>query len=66
MNTYTNKSKERYEKIIQSFPNIPENRKVVNEQNLLWFLRQGSILNRNNHKNVEAIQLAQSLLQQQQ
>jgi len=57
-----NNRKDQFEYILESFDNIPDCRKYVNEQNLLWFLRSGAAMN-HKHKNYEkAVSLAQDLL----
>lgn len=55
------KLEKRWEDLV-SVMDLPEQRKVCNDQNVRWFLRNGAINNRF-HKNVsEAIDIAKRLI----
>jgi len=59
MNTQLEK---KYSKLIKKL-NVPEERRVVNEQNVRWFLRNGAIMNMQNPSCLEAIDIAKKILQ---
>lgn len=62
-NSHLNRSKgNKYLKLLNNFDKIPECRKSVNEQNLLWFIRNGAMLNSGHKDFFEALNLARELL----
>ena len=51
----------RFERLIGSM-NLPENRKQYNRPNVLWFVRNGALQNRQHQNFNEAVQLARELM----
>ena len=51
----------RFERLISSM-NLPENRKQYNRPNVLWFVRNGALQNRQHQHFSEAVQLARELM----
>lgn len=51
---------EKFEAVVKDM-NIPTNRKTANQQNALWFLREGVNLNRNHPQVLTAIFHAQRI-----
>jgi len=51
----------RFERLISSM-NLPENRKSYNRPNVLWFVRNGALQNRQHRNFDEAVKLARELM----
>ena len=51
----------RFERLIGSM-NLPENRKQYSRPNVLWFVRNGALQNRQHQNFNEAVQLARELM----
>ena len=51
---------EKFETVVKDM-NIPNNRKVANQQNALWFIRQGVALNKDHPQVLTAIFHAQRI-----
>ncbi len=51
----------RFERLIRSM-NLPENRKVYSRPNVLWFVREGALQNRNHRNFNDAVRLARELM----
>ena len=51
----------RFERLVSSM-NLPENRKQYSRPNVLWFVRNGALQNRQHRNFNEAVQLAIELM----
>ena len=51
----------RFERLISSM-DLPQNRKQYNRPNVLWFVRNGALQNRQHRSFNEAVQLARELM----
>ena len=51
----------RFERLISSM-NLPENRKAFNRPNVLWFVRNSALQNRQHQNFDEAVKLARELI----
>ena len=51
----------RFERLVGSM-NLPENRKFYNRPNVLWFVRNGALQNRQHRNFEEAFKLARELM----